>query len=68
MIGASSDASVPDPPEDTGCTETTPAKVWRRLAYGYAAVVAIGIGYFLFRMPFQLDDNLPLILSRADQS
>ena len=67
MTAARAEASVMPPAEDAGSAGTTPSHVWGRLAYGYAVLVAIGVGYFLFRMPFQLRDNLGLILDAQQQ-
>ena len=62
MTVADSEASVRLLPEDTGRGGTAPSRIWGQLAYGYEGLVALGLGYFLFQMPFQLRDNLGLIL------
>ena len=68
MTTANTEPSAILLPEERGYVGTTPSYVWRRLAYGYVALVAIGVGYFLFRMPFQLRDNLGLILDAQQLS
>lgn len=37
-------------------------RVWSRAAYVYAIVLALGLAYFLIRMPYQVTDNLEHIL------
>lgn len=35
---------------------------WRLMAYAYGALVALAVGYFLFRMPLQVSDNVTNIM------
>jgi len=56
------------PREGDGTGWTASPVFWRNLSYAYATLVAIGLGYFLFRMPFQLRDNLGLILDAQQRS
>lgn len=37
-------------------------RVWSRAAYAYALVLALGLGYFLVRMPYQISDDLEHLL------
>lgn len=43
------------------------ARLWRRVAYFYALLIGAGIAYFLFRMPFQVNDNVGDILAIQSQ-
>jgi hypothetical protein len=50
----------------TALTSPPPGKarssIWSRLAYAYAIVMALGVGYFMFLTPYQVSDNLSYIL------
>lgn len=41
---------------------TTPWRRWGLAAYACAVAFALGIGYYLFRMPFQVNDNVASML------
>ena len=38
------------------------ARVWSRTAYAYAILLALGLAYFLMRMPYQISDDLEHLL------
>jgi hypothetical protein len=42
--------------------------LWSRAAYGYALVLALGLAYFLVRMPYQISDDLEHLLIFQFQS
>jgi len=63
-----SDTLVPRVAAGAGLGPAMPSVVWRRLAYVYATLVVVGIGYFLFRMPFQLRDNLGLMVDAQQRT
>jgi hypothetical protein len=42
--------------------DTLDHRPFERLTYAYAVVIALGLGYFLWRMPFQFSDNLANVL------
>jgi hypothetical protein len=44
------------------------ARVWSRAAYAYAVVLALGLAYFLVRMPYQISDDLEHLLIFQFQS
>jgi hypothetical protein len=41
---------------------------WSRAAYAYGVVVALGLAYLLFRMPYQVSDNLEHMMVMQFQS
>src|SRR5438309_5222896 len=43
-------------------------RIWPRAAYAYGALLALGLGYFLIRMPYQVSDDLEHLLIAQSQS
>ena len=43
-------------------------RAWSGVAYAYGVVVALGLGYFLIRMPYQISDDLEHLLIFQFQS
>ena len=43
-------------------------RAWSRAAYGYGVILALGLAYFLIRMPYQVSDDLEHILIMQFQS
>jgi hypothetical protein len=41
---------------------------WRGLSYAFALVIALGLGYFIFKMPLQVSDDVTQILRAQELS
>src|SRR5438034_10031291 len=43
-------------------------RIWPRTAYAYGVVFALGVAYFLIRMPYQISDDLEHMLMSQYQT
>src|SRR5688572_27572957 len=53
---------------EAGIWRATPWRGWGLAAYGCALAYTLGVTYFLFKMPFQLSDNLANMLQARNMS